>query len=103
MEKKLYVLDYNQWQISEAWYSMNEDGELSPKQQAYQELMLYGLHKFGAETPADLDGDKKSEFFNWISDNWDKSKGAPKDKEVAAEIKKAIKDGDIDSAEDSRK
>lgn len=101
--KKLYVLDYDQWTINEAWYSMNEEGELSPKQKAYQELMFFGLKKFGADTPADLDDEKKSEFFNWIKKNWDKSKGAPKDKEVADQIKKAKEDGEIKDPEKQAK
>lgn len=77
---------------------LEEEGkELSPKQRAYNDLMLFGLAKFGAESPADLSTDDKSEFFNWIKDNWDKEKGEPKEEKVKNAIEKAKEKGLIPS------
>ncbi len=74
-------------------YLFEEEKELSPKQKAYNDLMLFGLAKFGAESPADLSTDDKSEFFNWVKDNWDKEKGEPKDEKVKKAIEKAKEKG----------
>ena len=37
---------------------------------AYQEFFKKALSKFGVDSPADLDGDKKSEFFDYVDKNW---------------------------------
>jgi hypothetical protein len=37
---------------------------------AYQEFFKKALSKFGVDSPAELDGDKKSEFFDYVDKNW---------------------------------
>jgi len=44
--------------------------ELSDKQKKYQAFFNKALKKFGAESPADLDDEKKKEFFNYIDKNY---------------------------------
>lgn len=81
---------------------LNEE-ELSDAQKNYQELMLFALAKFGAKSPADLSTDQKSEFFNWIGDNWDKDKGDVKDDKVKKQIEKAKEKGLIEDPEEKAK
>ena len=38
---------------------------------AYQKFFQKALGKFGAKSPADLDGEKKKAFFNYVDKNWD--------------------------------
>ena len=84
---------------SKTFRKMNEaDGEkkeLSPKQKAYNDVMLFGLAKFGADSPAKLSKEQKTEFFNWLKDNWDKEKGEPAKEEVKKGIEKAKEAGII--------
>lgn len=105
MKRLDYIMPREDFSILENYNHINEaifEGqELSAKQIAYQELMFFGLAKFGAETPADLTDDKKSEFFNWIRDNWDKKAGKVKNKEVADNIKKAKEKKLIDDPENA--
>lgn len=44
--------------------------ELSPAQKKYQEFFNKALEKFDAKSPADLDEDKKKEFFDYIKKNY---------------------------------
>lgn len=44
--------------------------ELSDKQKEYQAFFQKALKKFDAESPADMDDEKKKEFFNYIDKNW---------------------------------
>lgn len=37
----------------------------------YQEFFKSALKKFGVNSPADLDDDKKKEFFNYVDANWE--------------------------------
>lgn len=53
-----------------------EKRELSKLQQSYQDYFSAKLKKYGVESPADLPGDKKSEFFNEITKDWEKGQGA---------------------------
>ena len=56
----------------ELGYTDVEEGEeLSPKQKKYQDFFLKALKKFGATSPADLDVEKKKEFFNYIDKNYE--------------------------------
>ena len=57
--------------------SMSEDGkyeideeELSPKQKKYRAFFQKTLKQFKAKSPADLKGDKKKEFFNYVKKNY---------------------------------
>ena len=44
--------------------------ELSAKQKEYQDFFKKALKKFDAESPADMDDEKKKEFFNYIDKNY---------------------------------
>ena len=56
----------------ELGYTDVEEGEeLSPKQKKYQDFFLKALKKFGATSPADLDVEKKKEFFDYIDKNYE--------------------------------
>ncbi len=46
--------------------------EKSPLQKEYSEFFNSVLNKFGVESPAELDNEKKKEFFNYIEKNWTK-------------------------------
>jgi hypothetical protein len=51
-------------------YMDEEEKDMSPAQKKYQAFFKKALKKFGAESPADLDDDKKKEFFNYIDKNY---------------------------------
>jgi len=51
---------------------------------AYQKFFQSALKKFGVQSPAELDGDKKKEFFNYVDKNW---KGDGEKKESVEEGK----------------
>lgn len=70
-----------------------EKKELSDKQKKYQDLMLFGLAKFGATTPGELSKEDKTTFFNWLSDNWDKETGSYKNEKLQDKIDKAKEKG----------
>ena len=44
--------------------------EESEKQKKYQAFFDKALKKFGVKSPADLDGEKKKEFFNYVDKNY---------------------------------
>ena len=44
--------------------------ELSAKQKEYQDFFKKALKKFDADSPADMDDEKKKEFFNYIDENY---------------------------------
>lgn len=54
----------------ETGYMGEDEHDLSPAQKKYQAFFKKALKKFGAESPADLDDDKKKEFFNYIDKNY---------------------------------
>ena len=54
----------------ETGYMDEEEKDMSPAQKKYQAFFKKALKKFGAESPADLDDDKKKEFFNYIDKNY---------------------------------
>ena len=45
--------------------------EASDKQAKYKAFFDKALKKFGAESPADLEGDKKKEFFDYVDANYE--------------------------------
>src|SRR6056300_578216 len=51
-------------------YTNLPEEELSDKQKEYQAFFQKALKKFNAESPADMDDEKKKEFFNYIDKNW---------------------------------
>ena len=53
-----------------------ETAEKSELQKSYAEYFTAKLKKFDAESPADLNDEQKKEFFNEITKDWDKGKGA---------------------------
>jgi len=48
-----------------------EEQELSPKQKKYQAFFQKALKKFGVDSPSELEGDKKKEFFDYVDKNWE--------------------------------
>ena len=44
--------------------------EVTGDKAAYQKFFNSALKKFGASSPADLEGDKKKEFFDYVDKNW---------------------------------
>jgi len=79
---------FNEWVDAVRQAQMNEASEL---QKSYQDYFKAKLSKFGVESPAELDDEKKKEFFNEITKEWEKGKGVKDSvkKEVEAEEKKA--------------
>ena len=60
------------------WIGMVREAELreqSDLQKSYQDYFKSKLDKFGVKSPADLSDEKKKEFFNEISKEWEKGKG----------------------------
>ena len=55
-----------------------EAAGLSELQKSYQDYFLAKLNKYGVKSPAELSTEKKSEFFNEISKDWDRGQGATK-------------------------
>ena len=52
--------------------SFNEEvDEESEKQKKYQAFFNKALKKFGVDSPAELEGDKKKEFFDYIDANYE--------------------------------
>ncbi len=48
-----------------------KEEELSPKQKKYQDFFNKALKKFGVDSPAELEGDKKKEFFDYVDKNYE--------------------------------
>ena len=49
--------------------------ELSDKQKEYQKVFKASMKKFGVKSPAELKGDKKKEFFDYVDKNYDAGEG----------------------------
>jgi mannitol-specific phosphotransferase system IIBC component len=78
-----------------------EEAKKSELQKSYQDYFQAKLSKFGVESPADLDEEKKKEFFNEISADWDAGKGvkASAEKKVEKEKEEAgIKEAELPAA-----
>jgi hypothetical protein len=50
--------------------------ELSELQKSYREYFGAKMEKFGVKSPAELTEDQKKDFFNEITKDWEKGKGA---------------------------
>ncbi len=58
-------------EASKAYRSHDEEGEVDEgKKEEYKKFFDAALEKFGASSPADLDDEKKKEFFNYIDKEW---------------------------------
>jgi hypothetical protein len=71
----------------------------------YEDFFQATLKKFGVTSPAELDGEKKKEFFDYIDKNWkgdDEKKEEVKEGELPPALKKAIdkKKEDEDESDD---
>ena len=81
-----------------------EEDELEEdKGEEYEKFFKAALKKFGADSPADLEGEKKKEFFDYVDKNW---KGEKKESfefstEELAHFESILKK--IDEAKDYRK
>ena len=53
-----------------------EEKAMSDLQKDWRDYFGAKLAKFGVESPADLDEEKKKEFFNDLKSDWEKGKGA---------------------------
>jgi|694.fasta_scaffold25733_8 hypothetical protein len=77
------------------------EAKKSELQQSYQDYFQAKLAKYGVESPADLDEEKKKEFFNEISADWDAGKGvkpAAKEKVEKEKEEAGIKEGEVPAA-----
>lgn len=54
----------------EGYMDVEEGEELSAKQKAYQKFFQSALKKFKVKSPAELDDEKKKEFFNYVDKNY---------------------------------
>ena len=69
VDKKAKTLADVQKQVNE---SKNvKEAEMSAKQKAYKKVFDGALKKFGVKSPAELKGDKKKEFFDYVDANYD--------------------------------
>ena len=55
------------------------DKELTPLQKEFRQFFSDLLDKFGVKSPADLDDEKKAQFFDAIAKYWENGKGPKKD------------------------
>lgn len=62
-----------------------EAEQKSDLQKSYQDYFQKKLKKFGVKSPADLDDEKKKEFFNEISKDWESGKGVKEAEEPSDE------------------
>src|SRR6056300_1813989 len=66
--------------------------EESEKQKKYQAFFAKALKKFGVKSPAELEGDKKKEFFDYVDANYEADNETDEDvNEVLGAIKKVAK------------
>ena len=75
--------------------TMSEE-EKSAKQKKYQDFFNKALKKFGVKSPAELDGDKKKEFFDYIDKNYEAD---DEEDEIVSEGKVTV---DVDWIGDSK-
>lgn len=81
-----------------------EDSKKSDLKQSYQDYFEAKLSKYGVESPADLDEEKKKEFFNEIAADWDAGKGvkpAAKDKVEKEKDEAGVEEAEIPAAKDA--
>ena len=68
--KKYKVEDYaeDEEEVKEAKVATDEESE---KQKKYQAFFNKALKKFGVDSPSELEGDKKKEFFDYVDKNYE--------------------------------
>ena len=69
--KQLDSVAYNLSQLAAARVESVEVTEASGGKEEYQKFFNSALEKFGVKSPAELDDEKKKEFFNYIDKNWE--------------------------------
>jgi hypothetical protein len=71
----------------------NPDGSVvkegSAKQEKYKKFFTAALEKFGVKSPAELEGDKKKEFFDYVDKNYNADNESDVDESLIGSIKKA--------------
>ena len=83
---------FNEWVDAVREAHVNEASEL---QKSYQDYFKAKLDKYGVDSPADLDDEKKKEFFNEITKEWEKGKGVkPEVKEKVEKEKEKAEEGE---------
>jgi len=75
--------------VKEASKDEEEVDEESDKQKKYKAFFTKALKKFGVESPADLKGGKKAEFFNYVDANYQADNESDVDESLIGSIKKA--------------
>ena len=65
--KKYKVEDYDKDEKDDE----EEVDEMSDKQKKYQAFFNSALKKFGVKSPAELEGDKKKEFYDYVDANYE--------------------------------
>lgn len=71
-------------------YSKDEEVEEgSAKQEKYKKFFNAALKKFGVSSPAELKGDKKKEFFDYVDKNYNADNESDVDESLIGSIKKA--------------
>ena len=78
-----------------------EEAKKSDLQKSYQDYFKAKLDKYGVKSPADLDDEKKKEFFNEISADWEAGEGvkpAAKEKVEKEKEEAGVKEGEIPAA-----
>lgn len=80
---------------------MKRANELREDKEAYQKFFNSALSKFGVKSPAELEDDKKKEFFNYVDDNY-KSANEAKNKGLWHNINAKKKRGEKSSPKNSK-
>ena len=73
-------------------YSKDDEEEVeegSAKQEKYKKFFNAALEKFGVKSPAELKGDKKKEFFDYVDKNYNADNESDVDESLIGSIKKA--------------
>ena len=74
--------------VAEA-HAMNEaKSKMAEDKERYQKFFQSALKKFGVESPAQLKGDKKKEFFDYVDKNYEADNETDKDESVKEEFSK---------------
>jgi len=81
--KKYKVEDYAEDEEEVKESKDDEVDEESEKQKKYQAFFNKALKKFGVDSPSELEGDKKKEFFDYVDKNYEA------DDEVAESVEEA--------------
>lgn len=78
-----------------------EEAKKSNMQKSYQDYFKAKLDKFGVKSPADLDDEKKKEFFNEVAADWEAGQGvkpAAKEKVEKEKDEAGIKEEETEEA-----